>query len=172
MRNLIIFTVLLLISNLLYSNEDFKIDLQDKDDWKVLTDQKLEQFHIIEMIPVDEKINNWTILINLMTMDEIQNIPMRKAMDMMSAQIKENSPDATISLIEINENADYPWILFKSENPNAKGDMIHESQLWYIIQGKNALYVNFVAKKENILSDAFIEKWSKVFKSSKLVGSK
>ena len=44
-----------------------------------------------------------------------------------------------------------------------------QSQLWYIRQGKTALYVNFIARKEAQLAEDFVAEWSAVFKASEVV---
>ena len=72
-------------------------------------------------------------------------------------------------MIEKDDKAKNPWILFKIEAPNFTNDKNPESQLYYIIQGEQSLYSNFVAIKEKKLSSEFIDKWTKVFKSSEFV---
>jgi len=44
-----------------------------------------------------------------------------------------------------------------------------ESQLYYIVQGNCSLYSNFVAIKEKSLTNEFVGKWKRVFKSSEFV---
>jgi len=105
----------------------------------------------------------------MMSIKGTSNLPIDKAKDLMFEQTKATSPKATLTVIEKNEEVEYPWILFKIENPNFTGDKKPESQLWYIRRGKTSLYVNFIAKKKKKLNDEFVEEWSKVFKESEII---
>jgi ABC-type metal ion transport system substrate-binding protein len=47
-----------------------------------------------------------------------------------------------------------------------------ESQLWYVRQGKSALYINIIAMKEKKLEDDFVKEWTEVFKKSEVTDLK
>lgn len=94
---------------------------------------------------------------------------MDKAMNLMYDQAKQNAPKATLTLIEKDEAAKNPWVIFKIESPRFNNDKNPESQLYYIIQGESSLYSNFVAIKEKQLHEEFVDKWVRIFKSSELV---
>jgi hypothetical protein len=69
--------------------------------------------------------------------------------------------------VESNDITKNIWVLFKVETPGFPNDPKPESQLFYAVQGEVTLYVNFIALKT--LSNDFINKWTKVFKSSEFV---
>lgn len=169
MKKLIAITLFLIITNSVYSQESLKIVWLEKYEWKLLSNQENDNLHVIEIIPGKEKAENWSMLGQMMSIKGALNVPMDKAKDLMLEQTKSNSPDAKLITIEKDEETEYPWILFKIENPKYKNDKKPESQLWYIRQGKTALFVNFIAVKKDQLEDDFVREWSEVFKSSEVV---
>lgn len=98
-----------------------------------------------------------------------RNIPMDKAMNIMFDQAKKNSPKAKLTFIEKDESVEYPWILFTIEAPGFKNDRKPESQLYYIVQGKNSLYTNFRAVKQETIPTELKTKWIAFFKTAKVV---
>lgn len=90
-------------------------------------------------------------------------------MELMYEQSKLQAPKATLTFIEKDEKAEYPWIIFTIESPGFINDKTPESQLWYIVQGKQALYTNFRALKQATISPELKEKWTKFFKTGKIV---
>ena len=169
MKKLLAITLFLISSNLSFSQESLKIVWLEKYEWKLLSNQEDGSVHMIEIIPGKENEKNWTMLGQMLSIKGALNVPMEDAKNMMFEQTKVNSPNAKLTVLEKDEEDEYPWILFKIENPKFKGDKKPESQLWYIRQGKTSLYVNFIAKKKKKLKDDFVEEWSKVFKESEIV---
>src|SRR6185436_14638569 len=110
-----------------------------------------------------------TELGNMTSIKGVTGIPIEKAMNLMFEQTKENAPKAKLTFIEKDEKAEYPWIIFTIESPNFKNDKNPESQLWYIVQGKQALYTNFRAVKQATIPQDLKDKWIKFFKGGKIV---
>lgn len=149
--------------------ETIMIDWPKEYDWQVLSNNETDQMQRMEIIPENETGENWTILGQMMSIKGAHNVSMEKAKELMYQQIKMNSPGAVLSVIQKDEELELPWILFKIECPNFADNNRPESQLWYIKQGLNALYINFVATKNSQLDNAFINKWGEVFTASKLI---
>jgi len=149
--------------------ETIMIEWPKEYNWEVLSNNESDQMHRMEIIPENETGENWSILGQMMSIKGAHNISMEKAKELMFNQIKMNAPQATVSTIQKDEDLQLPWILFKIECPKFSNNNNPESQLWYIKQGLNALYINFVATKNSQLDNAFIDKWGQVFISSKLV---
>ena len=170
MRNILGAVLFLLPS--IFSNgqgrESLVIVWPEEYNWKIGSNQETESIHMMELIPGDAKIENWTIMGTMMSIKGAK-IPVDKAMNLMYSQAKQNAPKAVLTLVDKNEIGSNPWIIFKIEAPRFKNDKRPESQLYYIIQGESSLYSNFVAVKEEKLSEAFVEKWKVVFKASELV---
>ncbi len=149
--------------------ENLKIIWPEEYEWKIGSNQEDGSVHMIELIPGNEKIDKWTIMGTMMSIKGAKNVPMDYVMNAMFDQAKLNAPNATVTLIEKNENTKNQWTIFKIEAPRFNNDKNPESQLYYVIQGESSLYSNFVAIKEKTLSDEFVEKWRLIFKMSELI---
>jgi len=169
MKNLYLIILLILVTNVLFSQESLKILWLEKYEWKLISNQENDNIHLIEIIPGKENADNWTMLGQMMSMKGTVNVPMDQAKEIFFEQAKVNSPNATLTFLEKNEEDEFPWILFKIENPSFNNAKKPESQLWYIRQGKTSLYINFIAKKDKKLKSKFVEQWSEVFKESEIV---
>ena len=149
--------------------ESLMLDWPDSENWKVGDDQENAQQRVIDLLHTNETIDKWTELGNMTSIKGVTGVPMDKAMNLMFDQAKQNSPNAKLTFIEKNENTEFPWIIFTIEAPNFKNDKNPESQLWYIVQGKQALYTNFRAIKQATIPSDLKDKWIKFFKTGKIV---
>lgn len=150
------------------TQENLGINWPEEYKWKIGSNQEDDTIHMIELIPGNETIDKWTIIGTMMSIKGLKNIPMDTVMQTMFDQAKQNAPKATLTFIEKDESGENHWIIFKIEAPRFKDDKKPESQLYYIIQGNTSLYTNFVAIKEKSLSKDFVDKWTTIFKNSKL----
>jgi len=149
--------------------ESLMLNWPDEENWKVGDDQENTEQHVLDLIHSNETIDKWTELGNMTSIKGVKGIPVNKTMELMYEQSKQQAPKAKLTFIEKDENAEYPWIIFTIESPSFKNDKIPESQLWYIVQGKQALYTNFRAVKQATISTELKEKWTKFFKTGKIV---
>jgi hypothetical protein len=151
------------------AKENLKINWPGEYKWKVGADQQVKNSRMIELIPGNETLNNWSIIGTMVSMQGVKNVPMNTAVKMTFDKMKGNSPKARLVVIERGDAAKNPWILFKIESPYFNNSKTPESQMYYIIQGKTSLYSNFVAVKQDHLGPLFVEKWAKIFKNSSLI---
>jgi tetratricopeptide (TPR) repeat protein len=149
--------------------ESLMLNWPDEENWKVGDDQENETQHVLDLIHSNETIDKWTELGNMTSIKGVKGIPVDKAMNLMYEQSKQQAPKAKLTFIEKDENAENPWIIFTIESPSFKNDKKPESQLWYIVQGKQALYTNFRAVKQETISTELKDKWIKFFKTGKIV---
>jgi len=149
--------------------ESLSLHWPESENWKIGDNQENSEQHVIDFIHTNETIDNWTELGNMTSIKGVKGVPMDKIMGLMFDQSKLNAPKAKLTFIEKDENTKYPWILFTIESPRFKNDKTPESQLWYVVQGKQSLYTNFRAIKKVKISAELIAKWSKFFKAGKIV---
>jgi hypothetical protein len=171
-KQLLILTFILSASTELahaQAKENLKISWPGEYKWKVGADQQVKNSRMIELIPGNETLNNWTIIGTMVSMQGVKNVPMNTAVKMTFDKMKANSPKARLVVIERGDAAKNPWILFKIESPYFNNSKTPESQMYYVIQGKTSLYSNFVAVKQDHLGPLFVEKWAKIFKNSSLI---
>ena len=149
--------------------ESLMLNWPENENWKVGDDQENSKMHVLDLIHTNETIDKWTELANMTSIKGAKGIPVDTAMNLMFDQSKQKSSKAKLTFIEKNENTEFPWIIFIIEAPSFKNDKTPESQLWYIVQGKQSLYTNFIAVKQATISTELKTKWTAFFKTGKIV---
>jgi tetratricopeptide (TPR) repeat protein len=149
--------------------ESLALHWPENENWKIGDDQENVEQHVIDFIHTNETIDRWTELGNMTSLKGVKGVPVERAMVLMYDSAKQNAPKAKLTFIEKDETVECPWILFTIEAPSFKDDKTPESQLWYIVQGKQALYTNFRAVKKATIPTELKEKWIPFFKSGKIV---
>jgi hypothetical protein len=149
--------------------ENLRLDWPESEHWKVGDNQENGQQHVVDMIHEGETIDKWTELGNMSAVKGVKNIPMDTAMNMMFSYAQKEAPAAKLTFIKKGEMQECPWIIFTIESPRFTSDPNPESQLWFILQGKQGLYTNFVAVKKAKLPEDFKTKWTAFFLKGKLV---
>jgi hypothetical protein len=165
---IIICLTLACLANSTQAQENLKIAWPAEIKWKIGSNQKSGNTRMVELIPENETMNNWTIIGTMVSMIGSTSVSVEKFMDITYNQTLKNGPKAKLTMIEKGTKSGSAWIMFRIESPSFNNSKIPESQLYYIIQGKQALYSNFVAVKQPSLGVLFVEKWAKVFKNSAL----
>ncbi len=157
-------------SNIIKVKESLSLIWPKNENWNIASNQENEQLVMVELLRNNETFENWTEFGSMISIKGAINVPMDNAMKMMIDQAQKESRNAKLTFIEKDENCKFPWIFFKIETPKfISGDKRPESQLYYIVQGKNALYTNFRAVKEKQISKELEIKWVKFFKTGKIV---
>jgi hypothetical protein len=136
--------------------------------WKIGSDQQTPTARMLELIPANETLSNWTMIATMTVLKGVKNMDMSGAMKMIFDKTKGRAPKARLVAIERGGTAKNPWIIFKIESPSFTNSKTPESQMYYVIQGNQSLYTNFIAVKQDMLGPLFIERWAKIFKRSKL----
>ena len=149
--------------------ESLMLNWPENENWKVGDDQENAEQHVLDLIHSNETIDKWTELGNMTSIKGVKGVPVEQAMNLIFEQTKKDAPKAKLTFIEKDETAEFPWIIFTVESPSFKNDKTPESQLWYIIQGKQALYTNFRAIKQATIPADLKEKWTKFFKTGKII---
>jgi hypothetical protein len=171
-RSIFILFTLFIISAFAFcqdKTEGLKMTCPDSYNWKVGSDQENDSQHLVELVPAEETIDKWTIMVTMQTLKGTVNVPIASVPAALMSQAQKTAPEAKLTIFEKDEKAKTPWILFKIESPSFTNDPQPESQLYYVIQGKTALFINFVAIKRRGLPDDFSSEWKLVFKASELV---
>ncbi|MEM8897022.1 MAG: hypothetical protein AAGC85_02920 [Bacteroidota bacterium] len=153
----------------LKSQESLMIHWPEEYEWKVLNNQENQQNHVLELIPGNETADNWSIMGFMMSLKGITDASLDQLQSAYFQSAKEYNEDAMLTLLEKNAEDEFPWILFKVENQFFDESKHNESQLWFIRIGNTSTYSNFVAIKEVELEEAFVIKWSAIFKASQIV---
>lgn len=149
--------------------ENLKLNWPEEYKWKIATNQEDGQVHFVEVIPGKETLEKWTMLGTMMSLKNVKLTTTAEIVGIYKNASMSESPDAVLTILESDDKAKNIWVVFKVETPKFPNDPVPESQLYYVIQGEETLYVNFIAIKEKTLGKTFIDKWTKVFKASEFV---
>jgi hypothetical protein len=151
------------------SGESLQLNWQENENWTAANTQENDKASLIEFIHPDESLDNWTEMGSMTSIKNTKNVPVDVAMNLMYEQAQKKAPSAKLTFIEKDDKALYPWIIFKIEAPKFNADKHPESQVWYIVQGKEALYTNFRAIKKSKITKDYEEKCVAFFKTGKVV---
>lgn len=149
--------------------ESLLIDWPESEGWKIASQQDDAERKTIELLKNNETFDNWSEIGTMYIYKKIgasMNIPIAETMNIMYKSAKNTYPTAKLTMLEKDETAKYPWIIYKIEC--ATGGY-SESQVWYAVQGTNALFLNFRAVKQGSIPPELQSQWIKFFKSSKIV---
>ncbi|WP_436487395.1 hypothetical protein [Chitinophaga sp. ARDCPP14] len=146
--------------------ERLKIVLPVNVKWTTITDTEVDNLATRQFLPANETAQQWTLLINNMTMENARVDNIDLAVKSFSEAAVSKASQAKVTLLGKENIPQRRWALFKVETPGAGSP---ESQLYYVIQGPRSFHAIFIAQKTETLSAAFVSKWSAVFRKSKVV---
>jgi hypothetical protein len=159
--------------------EVLKIDWPAEYNWKVGSDQDDGKMHMIEVVPGNETVENWSIIGSLLAIKGVTGVPMDAVIQGTMEQQKKLDTAARMTILERNDTAKHPSILFKMESPTLheqakpgqaddRSSALPESEIFYFVQGETALFNAIVGVKQSTLSDDFVSKWKAIFRTSRL----
>lgn len=151
------------------AGESFMLYWPENENWKLGSNNEDATMAMMELIHTNETIENWTEMGTMMSIKGAINAPLEKVMNKMLEQMPKQTTEPKLTFIEKDETAEYPCIIFTIENVRAPKSKVSESAIWYIVQGKTSLYINFYTVKQAALSEAAKSKWIAFFKSGKIV---
>ncbi|WP_342644449.1 hypothetical protein [Mucilaginibacter sp. CSA2-8R] len=170
-KTLLLFLALLGALSRLFAqnnNETLRLFLPTEYKWKIASDQESGNARMMELVPGTETLHNWSIIVTTVSMKGARNMPLTTIMNTIYNKTRVNAPQSKLMMIERKENVPNPWIIFRI-SPGMGKIRNPESQLYFVTQGRQNLYNNFVAVKKQMLGPLFIDQWTRVFKNSKLI---
>jgi tetratricopeptide (TPR) repeat protein len=150
------------------TTESLMMDWPDAEGWKIADQQDDGEQKVIDLLRNNETLKNWTeigTMIVYKNLSAAKKVPITSTMDIMYETAKKDCPKAKLTLIEKDESAKYPWVIYKIECPSKDP----ESQVWFAIQGTDELFVNFRAVKQKTIPPDLQDKWVTFFKTAKIV---
>lgn len=165
------FKIIVLIAFLILNNinaqtnsqtETLTINWPKEEGWHIADQKENATQKMIELLKGKETFENFSEIGTTYIFRGSMYVPIENKIEELYQRLKANAPTAKKTIIEKDEKAKYPWIIYKIESPT-------ESQVWYAIQGKNEIHVSFWATKQKEITTKSQEKWVKIFKSSKII---
>ncbi|MFD0749250.1 hypothetical protein ACFQZS_03790 [Mucilaginibacter calamicampi] len=166
---IVAFMMLVFVSNVIAQpkQEVLKIFWPKEYNWKIASNQQSATQQMVELIPGNQTLQNWSIIGSMLVLKNARR-PLAAIPPVLLAAMQKRAKSAKLLVIEQSQTNGYNWILFKIQASGFKDSPKPESQLYYVMQGRSALFINFVAVKEAMLSPLFLEKWAVIFKQSKI----
>lgn len=149
--------------------ESLILQWNESEKWKVAEEVNNKDVQVLRLIHSNETLDNWTEMGTMFSIKGITNSNLDSAMNMMYEEAQVKEPGVRLTFVEKDENTKFPWILFTLESSSVSKDKQGESQLWFIIQGKDALYSNYRAVKSPKLTNELKDKWIRFFKLAKIL---
>ena len=134
--------------------------------WKVAGHQNKGNVETIYIIPGNETPKTASILGSI---EAFKGLRYSSIHDIITDYQKHLDTGSTLTMVTMQDSAGPMWVIFKVETPVTLKYPEPESDLYYVLQGEYALYEDHVAIKQPNLSPEFVDKWSKIFKTSRLV---
>ncbi len=158
--------------NALLEEELFIFHWAEEEKWTIESHSDDEQMMVGQLLKTNETRDNWTEALAMQTFKGLTHASMDKTMNSMFDQAKLSSPNAKLTLIEKDEDAEYPWVIFSIEGKNDFQGKAIESELWYVIQGKKSLHMRIWSIKEIPIPEDTKKKWVESFKGGKILYQK
>lgn len=149
--------------------ETLKIAVPALSAWKVAFEGEDAVSYVKQLLPAKETSDNWQTMIYQTFVKGVKVEKIHQAVETFVAASKKETSLTKTTIIQEVEGPGQKWALFKAETPYYPNDPHPESQLYYLLQGKDGVHVAFVAIKQKQLSPEFINKWTEIFKKSQLV---
>ncbi|MEC5146800.1 hypothetical protein [Chitinophaga sp. 212800010-3] len=150
-------------------HERLKIILPGNKPWNKIMDSEADNLSTRQYLPPGETIDHWTMLLHEMTMENARINDINLAIQNFSNAAAGQSPQAKITILGKENIPGRRWALFKIETPEFPGGKAPESQLFYVIQGKQSFHAAFIAKHEKTLSPAFVKTWGELLRKGRIV---
>jgi tetratricopeptide (TPR) repeat protein len=153
------------------STESLSLPWPESEGWHPANHQEDASVILDEWIRKGETLDAWTELGQVMTIKGITGAPVDTIMAYTYRSALKQAPKAKLTFIERGLEGEHPWVMFTIEAPEFNTDPKPESQLWYAIAGKQAVYTSFRAIKQATIPDDLREKWTAFYKGAKLISA-
>lgn len=149
--------------------EKLKIFWPEEYKWKTIVNTTDSLSSFTQVIPDNENASNWTISGSLRTTKNLVAPNLDLIIQSYTKSALRESSKAKVTVIERNDSTKNIWVLLKVETSDFPNDPVPESDFWFIQQGSSNHFAAFIAIREKEFSKSFIEKWSRIFKTSKII---
>jgi hypothetical protein len=134
--------------------------------WKIISRKDDSSESKTMIIPGYETTSNATLLGTIRVLKGARFDGFDMAMDYYK---KGMDTGTTFTLLDSSSVTNHPWMIFKVETPITDKYPEPESDLYFVIQGEYAVYETYIAIKEPTLSKEFVDKWSAIFKTTRMI---
>lgn len=146
--------------------EVLKINLPGDYKWKMTYNFEDSSKSFTQYLPESDEPANFTLACTIEVRKNIVMPDMELLIKSLSDVAIQESAKAKVTVIEKNTKEKNFWVIMKTETSDFPNDPKPESDLYYIYQGNQNVFVTYVSLREKQFSEAFLEKWIKAYKNS------
>jgi len=95
-------------------------------------------------------------------------IPLDTIMNFMAGQVLHDSKNATVKVIEREDNAEYPRIFFMVQNPDSTEKVVPQTQVYGVIKTHNSIYTMIWNIASTAVAQQDVNKWITMFKKQRV----
>lgn len=169
MKKQILVITLLLVSAISFSQsrESFELDWKKMKDWKQASHQEDSGNYLTEYLRKGDKLENWKELIAIQRLDitGARIMSLDALMNSGFEELKNNAPEAVLTVIQKDEEAANPWIEYKSESPRFNNDPNPESQFFHVVKTGNSIFLIWWAVKKSKITENDYKMYQEFFRS-------
>lgn len=132
-------------------------------------DQQDSRQILREWIPDGQNWENYDIIATMSVVKNASSVSIDQFKNLIVKGLKEKTKGLKYTELDKNEDPENGYMIFTCESDSYKNSNVKESQIYFLIKGKNDLFANIIALKTDRLPKEFVEEWRKIFKESKFV---
>lgn len=150
-------------------NEMFGLNFPPDEKWGVADRQETDNELMLVFLRQGEDLKKWQQMVNMMqmkglttnaqfTLDSVKKIFVNIAL--------KKAPESTVKSLQAGSIEGRDYIMFVVESPYFENDKNPESQLYFILQGKNDIYACSRSIKSKSIPKSILDSWVSFFKST------
>ena len=139
---------------------------QDKGPWKQVDSRDDSAMSVVVLRREREIGKDWTELGMMTSMKRVYRAHPDSAMSVIYAEARKQAVAPKLTVLDRGTTEERPWVIFSIEAATWNSDKHPESQIYYVIQGKAALYIIHRDVRRATLTPRETKKWVAVFKKA------
>ncbi len=139
---------------------------QDNGPWKQVDSRDDSTMSVVVLRREREIGKNWTELGMMTSMKRVYRAHPDSAMKVIHAEARKQAVDPRLTVLDRGVTDERPWVIFSIESASWGADHHAESQIYYVVQGKAALYIVHRDVRRATLTPREVKQWVKVFRTA------
>jgi hypothetical protein len=124
---------------------------------------------MVELLRKGESLDSWTQIGTMMSRKGVRLPDIRTAYERYAATFKKSCPDVRLAIHLIEQDIEFPRVVFSQECSKTPKDGHPEAAVWLLVQGRDSLYTVHRALRAETLPDELRAKWIEWLKTARVV---
>jgi hypothetical protein len=150
-------------------SEGLLLNWPDEEGWAPADRQENQSIAMVELVRKPETLDRWTQIGTMIWYKGMRSPDMRANYAKYVEIFKRGCPDVRTAVHVVEQDAEFPRLIFSQECPRTPKDGHPEAALWLIVQGKQSLYAAHRALKAETLPEELRNQWVEWLKTARVV---